>query len=309
MVGLLFQLLFVPVGAFIFQPSMMLEFFFFSLLSLVAIFFFCREKGILLPLYEVLLLIFLMYISLVLFSGQKSLISHIVPYQYDQLFSRIDHFIHFGQYPHELLRLTEWPPFFLWLIDKMYLAWFFVIYVWMMAVLVFQNDSPQKQTEIISFCLVWIVIGNFAAIMSSSVGPIFWEVYYSDIPNPYTPLMDHLHEVNENVNIYAVGFRDLLLELENNDRVIDYNAPSAMPSVHVAMTFLVFLSTPARFKILKWMAFLFMLMTMVGSVVLAWHYAIDGYVGILLTWIIYKLTKMSVKLYHDRRRLSLDTDI
>lgn len=58
---------------------------------------------------------------------------------------------------------------------------------------------------------------------------------------------------------------------------------SAMPSMHVSMATLMALAT---YSLKKWVGLIFwlyMVVIMVGSVHLGWHYALDGYVGALMT--------------------------
>lgn len=298
LLGFCYQLAVVPPGMTVFQPLFAAEFSLFALGALAVIFLFQRGRKDLLPFYEAMLLIFVIYVCIILFSSQKSLISSIIPYQYDLFLSQADKAVHFGRYPHEILRVASWPSWLVALVDKFYLAWFFVIYAWMACVLIFQNDTCRKQIAIISFCLIWLVVGNVAATIGSSVGPTFWSLYYKELPDPYISLTDHLRSVNEQYKLFALLFKNALIEMQNDGHIIDINAPSAMPSVHVGMTFLIFLTLPPRFTLLRIMMLAFLIIVMIGSVALGWHYAIDGYVAILLTWIVYYLTRTGVETYH-----------
>jgi membrane-associated phospholipid phosphatase len=58
---------------------------------------------------------------------------------------------------------------------------------------------------------------------------------------------------------------------------------SAMPSMHVATAVLFFLcARGAGIAWLSWATGIFAVMIQIGSVLLAWHYAVDGYAGALL---------------------------
>ena len=62
---------------------------------------------------------------------------------------------------------------------------------------------------------------------------------------------------------------------------------SAMPSMHVASSVLFFLLARRVGRAAGWAFGIFALLIFVGSVHLAWHYALDGYVGAagaLLLW-------------------------
>jgi membrane-associated phospholipid phosphatase len=69
---------------------------------------------------------------------------------------------------------------------------------------------------------------------------------------------------------------------------------SAMPSIHLAMaTLFAFLA----FEVRKWLGWVFVGYTaliLIGSIILGWHYAIDGYSGIILASIIWHGVKRSV---------------
>ncbi len=65
---------------------------------------------------------------------------------------------------------------------------------------------------------------------------------------------------------------------------------SAMPSLHVAMAVLMALGT---WRINRWIGagmWAYALMIQIGSVHLAWHYAIDGFLAAVLTVGIWRLT-------------------
>ena len=61
---------------------------------------------------------------------------------------------------------------------------------------------------------------------------------------------------------------------------------AAFPSIHVAMPALYALATHGRWR---WVWWGFTGLTLVGSVALGWHYAVDGYAGILLAWLMWRV--------------------
>jgi membrane-associated phospholipid phosphatase len=69
---------------------------------------------------------------------------------------------------------------------------------------------------------------------------------------------------------------------------------SAMPSIHLAMaTLFAFLA----FEVRKWLGWLFVgyaAIILIGSVILGWHYAVDGYAGIILASLIWHGVKRLV---------------
>ena len=64
---------------------------------------------------------------------------------------------------------------------------------------------------------------------------------------------------------------------------------SAMPSLHVAMAFLFALLTWRVNRLLGVCFYAFTGLILLGSVHLAWHYAVDGYLALAITWCIWHL--------------------
>jgi hypothetical protein len=124
--------------------------------------------------------------------------------------------------------------------------------------------------------LTWVV-GSLAAIVVSSAGPI----YYTRV----TGLRDHYVELLGRLRVVpleASRLQTLLWETYVHPNPSFAKGIAAFPSLHVAMPALYAVSTPPRWRVVRWLWILMTLMTLVGSIVLAWHYAVDGYAGILL---------------------------
>ena len=67
-----------------------------------------------------------------------------------------------------------------------------------------------------------------------------------------------------------------------------------MPSIHLAMAMLFVL---LAFEVRKWLGWLFVgyaVIMQIGSVILGWHYAVDGYAGIILAYLIWYIVKRCV---------------
>jgi membrane-associated phospholipid phosphatase len=105
--------------------------------------------------------------------------------------------------------------------------------------------------------------------------------------DPYLPLMDWLRTVNVTHPVFALDVMDELWKTYETGTGL-VNGISAMPSMHVGTSVLFAIAGFASGR--RWLAWLltvFALLIMIGSVQLAWHYAIDGYVGAvvaLLGW-------------------------
>jgi hypothetical protein len=62
--------------------------------------------------------------------------------------------------------------------------------------------------------------------------------------------------------------------------------------MHVAMAVLIALVAWARHRAAGAALWLYAAVIMVGSVALAWHYAVDGYVGGLMAWATWRLSRL-----------------
>ena len=89
--------------------------------------------------------------------------------------------------------------------------------------------------------------------------------------------------------LFAIKNQHLLWDAKQQHHWIPFGGISAMPSVHVAMAVLFALTLGEAFPLLRATGWLYALCVQIGSVVLAWHYAIDGYVATLLTLAVWKL--------------------
>jgi membrane-associated phospholipid phosphatase len=96
--------------------------------------------------------------------------------------------------------------------------------------------------------------------------------------------MAYLHKANDVVPVMALQVQDMLWQAYVGTSGMDIGEGiSAMPSLHVATAVSYAL---VGFAVRRWLGILlagFAAFIMIGSVHLGWHYAIDGYTGLLCT--------------------------
>jgi hypothetical protein len=90
------------------------------------------------------------------------------------------------------------------------------------------------------------------------------------------------------IELMALRVQDLLWGFyQKSDFGIGHGI-SAAPSMHVASTWLVARMLQRYGRIPAILGWSFFGVILVGSVHLGWHYALDGYIAILLAWLIWR---------------------
>jgi membrane-associated phospholipid phosphatase len=216
------------------------------------------------------------------FSSIKRTIDNVQGFSWDPWLADLDRAIHGGRHPWEWLYwIVQDKPALFWL-DSLYLWWFPVMSLF----LFWAAWTPWRrlrQRALVSTVLVWVVCGNLMAFALASAGPCYYREVAPDRPNPYARLLDTLDlHARSGEYVQARVLQRQLWKVTIESPLEPFRGVSAMPSVHVAMAVLLALVGWARHPLAGVALSLFAVLIMVGSVVLAWHYAVDGYVGGLM---------------------------
>jgi hypothetical protein len=238
-------------------------------------------------LWTVLPVFLLLPVVMSTFTYLKFVIPLLHPFEFDVRFADWDRISHFGYDPWELLQpLLGYPPVSA-VINSIYHLWLFVLF----GVLLWQGVSLSRprlrMRYLLTFVLMWALLGNLAATLLSSAGPVYYGRITGLADDPFAPLMAYLHQASLTAWLPALDVQDMLWQ-SYVERSLDIGRGiSAMPSLHVATSFSFVL---LGFAIRRWLGvlfFVFMAAILIGSVHLGWHYAIDGYVGIVGAWAIW----------------------
>lgn len=246
-----------------------------------------RTKYLTLPrLTQGLAVLILMQPFISAFSSFKSLIPVINPFYLDQYFMQLDRMLHGGVDPWIWLHAVLATPILSFLLNFFYNAWFFVMF----GVVFWQAFSRKNQALRLqffyTFLSLWVLLGVLAATALSSAGPVYYG-RITGLDDPFAPLMAYLQNVNEIFPIWALEVQEMLWESYISDTGAPGMGISAMPSLHVAITVL---QAFVGWNINRWLGVsftVFAFLILLGSVHLGWHYAVDGYVSIVLTGLIW----------------------
>lgn len=219
-----------------------------------------------------------------LFTSAKSMLPEIHPFDMDPLLASIDRIMHGGRQPWEWLMPVAGFALVTSIISFTYKTWFFtkfLVCIWQ----AFSLKRPRLREQFfLTFLFSWIVNGTILAILLSSAGPCYYGDVYPDLENPYAGLMAYLRTADAAYPVFDFEAMEYLWRIYSQHRATMFSGISAMPSMHVAVAF--------SFVLLGWRISRFMgaafttylIAIMVGSVHIGWHYAVDGYVSILVTW-------------------------
>jgi len=235
------------------------------------------------------------------FTYFKVAIATINPYSWDSKLSAYDFMIHGGVYPWEWLHPIVGYPFVSSSINFLYHLWFFFMYATVYWLAFSTNMQSLRMHFLLSFVLSWIVLGTIVATAFSSVGPC----YYGDIvpgENPYDGLMNYLHRASAHAPMWALDVQKMLWdEYQNQTAVLGI---SAMPSMHVATSVLLALLGLQINRKLGIALTIYAAIIMVGSVHLGWHYAVDGYIGAIGAYMIWRIVGWALSYSTQQKILS-----
>lgn len=221
------------------------------------------------------------------FAAFKSSIAVLSPFSWDVAFAEADRLLHFGYYPHDLLMPIFGSTYALFALNVVYHLWFFFLIMSMFIASQIVRDRELRQQFILSFMLTWFVGGFIAAMVFSSAGPCYFErVGLGDI---YVALMAHLHAANEVLPLAALEVQDYLWKGFTGELAVS-SGIAAFPSMHVAIATVMALGAYRINRKLGYFMWGFVSLIQIGSVMLGWHYAVDGYAGALLSVALWKLT-------------------
>ncbi len=222
------------------------------------------------------------------FSKMKSMIPLFNDFTWDPAFIAWDRAIFFGYDAWQVIQPVFGHPLVTAFMAVLYHAWMLLIYAGTLFFLFYRPGAVVRRQYLLGFFLIWTVIGGAMATMFASVGPCFLEPIHGDAA--FAAQMAYLEAANEQVPILTLHVQDLLLEwYDAGERGLG-SGITAMPSMHVSMAMLFWLAI--RRVSLNWGRFFlaFLVLIWIGSVHLAYHYAVDGLVSVIATWFVWKVS-------------------
>jgi len=226
----------------------------------------------------------IMMFGFMAFTDMKNVIPLLNPYSWDESFMLMDKALHFGQHPWELLQPLFGSSTATIIINFFYNLWFFIMFGFWTAAGVTKSDQGWERQFLLSFIWCWIIGGSILATLFSSMGPAFYDLV-NNVENPYLLQMEGLIKINETHEVFALKGQDVLRQSYLGASGI--SGISAMPSMHNATSVIFMLAAYRIHKYFGHIMALFLTIIVLGSVHLAWHYAVDAYAGIAIALFIW----------------------
>lgn len=223
-------------------------------------------------LLELLVAIALVHATILMFVNLKQFIPNLNPALWDSPLWRLDSWLHFGIDPAPLV--SDWAGENGWmdLLDQAYVLYFPAQLAVPLLFLVSRTLRPERGRFFFAFCLLWM-LGGLVYVLWPALGPVYYRpsrfVWLDDAPyarHLQTTLIQDYIRFRSDPGYYAMKLS---------------HGIAALPSMHVGvLAFFAMATRPLR--LVSWSLWLLTAVTFVGSLALAWHYAVDGYAGALL---------------------------
>ncbi|MEZ9763048.1 phosphatase PAP2 family protein [Vibrio splendidus] len=248
-----------------------------------------KVKSLLFPISKPIYFVLLMLVLNISFSSYtfiKSLIPHFNPYNLDLTFYHLDKWLHFGISPWEITHFFLPNAASTLMINFLYNLWFFLMWGMLLFFIVYRKNDQLRNQFILTFLVSWFLFGNVMATLLSSAGPVFFHHFHHQ--DLYLELMQRLDMQNHKItelsvfSLWTLSAQDMLWDSYVTGIRGRGTGISAMPSLHVTIAVLMAMTAFRLNKNWGYIAWVYAFFVQVGSVHLAWHYAIDGYIGALM---------------------------
>jgi PAP2 superfamily len=214
------------------------------------------------------------HVTLMMFVNLKQYVPALNETLWDSPLWWLDDRLHLGISPapavHELAAAWGLLP----VLDRIYLLYFPAQVVVPLLFLIAARLRPQRGRFFFAYCLIWMV-GSVLYIAWPSLGPCYYRpsrFLWLDL----APYAQYVQEVL--IKDYAIFRTD-----PSYYEVKLYRGVAALPSLHVGVLALFAIAT-RRWRALSLVLWTLTALTFVGSMALAWHYAVDGYLGVAIAW-------------------------
>ena len=219
----------------------------------------------------------------------RSMINFIVPFYLDPFCLKLQSSLFFGWNFWKVMAhcLT---PVLIYFFNSVYALWALLVF-FSFCFVSYQQFSFQKIHFFLSFILVWFLLGVVMATLLSSCGPCYVDFFYST----HHVYLHHYLGLLKQMEIYHWGIEShrlqaFLLHQYMAKHWSLFSGITAMPSLHVATAFMIYLYVKEYYAKLSAYLLIYSLLIWVATVILAWHSLIDGLVSFVSVWCLYRFS-------------------
>jgi small basic protein len=219
------------------------------------------------------------------FTALKHKIPEYVPFFADRALADIDRAIHFVDpwvVAHHVL-----PESLSGVLGFLYGPYWFVQWIGVIVLMAFSRNTSLRATYLSAFTLSFAALSTVGRTAMNSAGPIFYDRLLGG--SRFAPLMQVL--ADDRGGRSALSIADYLWTSYQDQTAVFGGGISAMPSLHVAVAFLNALLASRVHPALGILGWSYAVVVMFGSVYLGWHYAVDGYLSIVVVLVVWRLTE------------------
>jgi hypothetical protein len=211
------------------------------------------------------------------FGAAKQAMFPLVLTGWDEPLMRLNVWLHGGLVPGRWLA-THLPTPVIVALDWFYLPIWAHVGAFTTIAFTWSGHSRRRQQFMIGQLLLWSIGGTLLAALFASGGPC----YYDDLTGApiYRTAFARLDSIQG--GLIARRVQEHLWAAVTSGEWQPFSGVSAMPSMHVAMSAYVAAAWWRHGLWARIAGVIFSALTLVGSIALGWHYAIDGYVSIVL---------------------------
>ncbi|WFL76511.1 phosphatase PAP2 family protein [Altererythrobacter arenosus] len=223
-----------------------------------------------------------------LFSAFKSAIPLFNPYSWDPTFIAWDRVIFMGSDAWQAIHPFFGFPVVTSALSLGYHLWILLIFAGSIFMGIYQQNPVLRQRYFIAYFLSWSIIGIGFANALSSVGPVFAGPLLG--LDTFDAQTAYLREADKQWPVMVLSVQESLLAWHRSGDHGLGRGITAMPSMHVALAFLFYLAMREVSKLWSRLSLAFLIIIFIGSIHLAYHYAVDGLVAIILVLPIWYLS-------------------
>jgi len=226
------------------------------------------------------------------FSAMKSAIPLFNAFVWDDAWITLDRALH-GTDPSRLLQPLIGYPLISSGLSILYHLWILLIYAGGVWFCFFVDDRDLRTRYLIGYFACWTLLGIVMATAFASVGPCFLAPMLSD--TRFVAQMEYLRQANTHFPVMVLQVQERLIAWHQLGDAGLGRGITAMPSMHVSLALLFFLAMRRVSKRAGYFFGAFFIAILIGSVHLGYHYAVDGYVSIAVTGLIWALAGRYVR--------------